>query len=769
MQGRPPDGRADLFSLGVVFYEALSGRHPFLASTFVATTDRILHETPPTLAQLNPEVPPELEHVVAKLLAKDPADRYATAADLLVDLRALARALNYPALVATPSTPWFPDRRHTWAVRVAILLTLAVAVALVVWLWIRRPPATAERESILVADFENRTGDTFFDPTVRELLTLALEQSRYLSIFPRSRTVETLRRMQRPQVVRLDHATAREVCLRESLSTLVDGEIIPVTNGFEIVVRIVDPYTDVTRAVTNETVQSKEHLWQSLDHLSAQLRGILGESRSLIVQNSRPLADVTTRSLKALERFSHALDLQAQGRIEEGLVLLKTAVILDPEFAMADGRLAISQEALGQEDDALASATRAHRLRDRVSERERYLIDATYHFLRGEYEEAAENFRTVTILHPEDATAYDYLADSYAALGKLEEAIGAAKRAAELNPGSLIAQGLPIVFLAEAGHYDEAIRQSQAAKAKHFAGTYLHWGEGLAWLGKGDVGRARDEFRALAQGGGVYESAGRLYLAQTVIYEGKAETAGEQLEADLQFDLKSQNESDGATCRYWLAQLHLLRDRRKRALDELQALSRQKTLPTHLQELRVGALLYAEMGEQERAQRILGQIEQIVREFPSTFSQGVAAQVRGELEWADGRAEAARQDLERAHAQWGDVSTLWSLARFWEAQGDYSRALDLYKEVITRKGEVLRLEFSGLWVLANLRAAHCLRRLNDYSQAVRYYDDFLLLWGSSPTEIPLVREVWQERKNLPTRPSRNLRTYDSKTEGGHHD
>jgi Flp pilus assembly protein TadD len=460
------DARDDIFSLGIVFYEMLTAQHPFRADSFLATSDRIRHEVPVPLGHLNPQIPGRLEGLVAKMLAKDPAERYANALQLLADLRALEQGEPRPVTLRAVLRRWVRRRKvAVLAILSVVLVAIAPAVYRVVWDWLHPPPLLpTEPKWVLIADFKNRTGDAFFDITVRELLTVAFEQSRFLMVFPRGRTVDTLRRMQKPVDARLDPATAREICLREDLPTFISGEILPAGGGYQIAVRAVDPRSEVTLAAVAEPLPGKQDLWNAVDRLSAKLRENLGEERSVVKRDSVPLERATTRSLEALERFSRALDIQAAGKVDEALTLMKAAVELDPEFAVAYSRMAASQMALGADEEALASSSRAYHLRDRVSERERYLIQATYHRLRLDYEAALEDFRTLAALYPTDPTAHSKLAENYAFADKLAEAIEAARRASDLYPKNVLMRGHLIELLAQANRTDDALREVRVAR-----------------------------------------------------------------------------------------------------------------------------------------------------------------------------------------------------------------------------------------------------------------------------------------------------------------
>jgi len=740
------DARADIFSLGIVCYEMLTAQHPFRADSFLATSDRIRHEVPKPLGHLNPQVPGKLEGLVAKMLAKDPAERYANALQLLADLRALEQGEPRPVTLRAVLRRWVRRRKFVLAVVGAILLLL----------WIPRPPPwhppppPTEPKWVLIADFENRTGDEFFDFTARELLTVAIEQSRFLMVFPRGRIVDTLRRMQKPVDTRLDQATAREICLRENLQTFISGEVIPAAGGYRIAVRAVDPQSEVTLAALAEPLLGKQELWNAVDRLSAKLREELGEERSVVKRDTVPLERATTRSLEALERFSRALDMQARGKVEDALTLMKAAVELDPEFAIAHSRMAVIQQALGAEEESLASSSRAYHLRDRVSERERYLIEANYHSLRLDFEAALEKFHTLSILYPGDATAHSNLAQGCALMGRLAEAIEAVRRASDLDPKSVLIRARLIDLLGQAGRSDEALREVEAARRMGADMAAIASGEAFAWLMKGDVARARQALQPMLRGGGTYyEDLGRLDLAQLLIYEGKLDEAAEQLESDLGLGLKTGNEYHAAIRHYWLARLYLLLGRRRFALDHLATvLAETRRSPIRLHELRQAGLVYAEMGEVSRCRRVLQQIEQLQSAFPSNFGKAALAQVRGGLEQVAGKQTEALRDFQQARALWGGVLTAWSLASCWDQRGDYEKALNFYREVLARKGDMMQWDFAGLWVLAHFQAARCHRRLGNDKEAAKLYGEFLRLWGKEANDLPPVKKAKEELRGL---------------------
>src|SRR2546425_9952424 len=302
LEAKESDARADIFSLGVVFYEALAGRNPFHAEGFLLTCQRILHEEPAPLRGVNSAVPAELERIVSKMLAKDSDQRYPSAVDLGVDLEAFRRASVFahsPALRHDAVQPR-PRRRLFIGAALGALVCIAVAGALAYRHF--RAPLLTQHASILLADFENLTGEKLFDQTVTEAMRQALRQSRYFRLVPQDQVLEAEERMGRKNVSHVDAAFAREICQREGYAAFLTGEISSANNGYSVRVRIVNPLEGITVFTETEALSSTTDLYAAVDSLAKTLRKRLGESLAQVDQSSQPLAKVTTPSLLALQR-----------------------------------------------------------------------------------------------------------------------------------------------------------------------------------------------------------------------------------------------------------------------------------------------------------------------------------------------------------------------------------------------------------------------------------------------------------------------------------
>lgn len=743
LAGEEASVRSEIYSLGVLLYHVATGQFPVWGSSLEEL--RQAHEQGQVrrLRDVRPNLPDAFVQVVERALERDPERRHAS-------MGALEQALREVLVPGADEPTGGAALRRRLLIPWSIAAALAVAALLGVLAlspdrWKTRPEVP---ETVLVGAFENSSGVVLFDETVRHLVGFALEQSPRLKVVPRERINEALGRMRKPAGTPLSPGTARELCLREGIGTFVTGQIEAAGPEYRVVVRATDARSGELRFLQAASFRQEQDLIPTIGNIAEDLRGALGEPDALVRQNRRPLDQVTTSSLEALQRFSQALDLHAQGHIELAIESLEMAIDLDPEFAMAYSRLSTYQNGVGLLEESFASADQAYRLRGRVSERERYQIESTYHINRLQYDEAIRALQRAVLLDPADANSHRHIAMLHANLGNAEAGLGSARTACRLLPQNVIVRGVLVVLLAAANRADEAIDEAQKARRSLGDDPYFYWGEGLALLGKGDPTAAKDAFHRLMKGDPTYESHGRLFLAQALIHEGRLREAAEELEAGLGLDLRMGFQRNAAIRTSLIAGVNALLGDRQETLLHLSRLEDLKDVPIHLKHLRSGALIYSNLGETSKARALLARIEKIRDLHPSPLSSGSAAQVRGEIEQSAGRTAQARRSLEEARLHWADPLTLDSLAHFWIRQRRCDKALPLLRELLSQRGRILRDYSANTWVVAHLESARCHRDLGHAEEARRDYDAFLTLWQKGIADSGLVQEALRERKLL---------------------
>jgi serine/threonine protein kinase/tetratricopeptide (TPR) repeat protein len=495
--GEEIDARTDLFSLGVVLYEMVTGRQAFTGTGSVAIFDAILHKPPVPVARANPEVPPELEQVIDKALEKDRNLRYQTAGDLAADLRRLARdtdtghsvAASVASIpVATPTAtepapaslaPPQPaaatestsgsaisaskiqaiDRagaRHWKAVAAAILVVGALAVA-TTW-YFGREPALTEEDVVLLTDFVNTTGDPVFDGTLKQALAVKLRESPFINVMPDETVRDTLELMARSPDERITQSVGREICQRRGVKAMMTGEVAPIGSSFVVTLGAVDCQSGDSLALLQAEAGSKEEVLAALGEAATKMRRQLGESLATIERFDAPIEQATTASLEAFKSFVLGAEERARSGDKNAVPYFERAIELDPNFAMAHARLGTVHGNLFEPDKALEYRRRAFELRDRVSELERLYIGAHYYGAAlGDLDKQIETYELWKRTYPRDWTPYNNLAVGYThQIGDFDKALPEAQEALRLQPDHLFSyQNLAWAYLT-VGRSDEA-------------------------------------------------------------------------------------------------------------------------------------------------------------------------------------------------------------------------------------------------------------------------------------------------------------------------
>lgn len=752
------DARADIFSLGVVFYEVLAGKNPFQRAGFLEACDAILHQEPRSLREQNRDIPEELDRIIRKMLSKDPDQRYATALELRIDLEALQRP-RAPAISPASTTHHkpLPRKRLRVAISAAVLLLIASLGASLAYRHFH-PSLLNEHDSILLADFENHTDQKIFDSTVTEAIRESLEQSRYMHLVPRSQVIEAAHRMGRSEIATIDSSLGREICQRENVRALLIGQIVGSRSRYRITAQVIDPWRGDTVLVEEASFQSPFDLYPAVDEFSQRLRRHFGESLKQIQQNALPLQRVTTTSLEALQRYSRAMERYAAGDIEGFLPLAKGAIELDPDFAMAHFYLGSAYDTLGEGDHSAEQMALARRGLERVTERERYLILGASYDQQGIYEKGAEQYRLVTELYPDDVEAYESLANSSEWAGHLDEALAAAHRAVQLDPRSAIGQDRLVLLFVQLNKFPEAIGAYDSAVKQGVKSPILHLGRGLAYLGEDNVEAAQVEFEKLRNEGGEYEAnLASVYLARVLMYQGRLHEATDALRAGLVLDEKFHSELWMPVRRYLLARTLWTEGDKAGAQYQSKLLERSalKEVPTYrrdaqAEEMRRAGLLAVEVGDISAARKILAQMEKLPSLKESAFTKSCYYNLTGVLDGASGQIDTAIESERRAALFFPSFEAYQAVSDEYALHHDPQNAAHAYQQYLGFKGAVLSDDAPSDYVLAHLSLARALAQAGDSAHALGQYDEFLRLWRNADPDLPSLREAKSEREKLNT-------------------
>ncbi len=731
--GEPLSERTDVYALGLVLYELLVGQHALRGA------DR--PNTPPAPSTLVPNVDARLERVVMQALSLDPTRRPVSAMDV---------AAGLPEPVSRPGTaPPLPapaqESRSSWWLAGAALAAVVAALAVASSFFMTPGGGTLnERDTIVLADFENTTGEPVFDGALKVALAVALEQSPFLQVFPDDRARETLRLMQRAPDARITREMAREIARRERLHALLAGSIVSLGRNFVIGLEAVNAETGDVMAREQEEAASKEEVLAALGAASSRLREKLGESLASVQKFDVPLPRATTPSLDALHAYSLALEEGREVPRLEAIPHLRRAIELDPTFAMAHALLSGVYANTGQSALAPEYSRRAFELRDRVSERERYYIAWRYYRdAIQDWEKALELAKSWTATYPREAFAFNALGAAFIRLGQFEQSVEPFLQAIRLDPKFTPAySNLSASYLA-LNRPDDArgILQQAADQRLEFIGarrlSYL-----IAFVQGDEALMARE----LAASVGVGETNGAFgWQAHASAFGGRAKAAHEQFARGIEMsqqgnfnEVASQLTVEDLENHATVGQCADVRSGVARALD----VSRDN-------------------GTLERASRALALCgadadvakvtAELMKRFPeATLTTRAAVPIaNAALALVNGQPAQTLQLLEPVRTYNRAPST-----EFWPAYlrgqaylqlKDARAASTEFQSILDRRGEV---PASALFPLAHLGLARALTLLGETDAARAMYQRFFDLWKNADPDLRSLQEARAEFSRL---------------------
>jgi tetratricopeptide (TPR) repeat protein len=783
-RGEELDARSDLFSFGVVLYEMATGHQAFGGTTSAIIFDAILNKAPVSPVRLNPEIPQELERIINRLLEKDRDLRYQTASDLRADLKRLKRDTDsgrsmavaaaaqtagqgeatprsYPEPQPSPSGRGWAirqpaqgsgearaesSRRPAFTLRRNILIAAAMAVLFAAgagFYFLHRPKALTERDTLLIADFANTTGDAVFDGTLKQALAVQLGQSPFLNIFPEQRVREALRFMGRSPDERLTSDVAHEVCLREGIKALLTGSIASLGSQYVVTLRAVNAQTGDVLANTQSEAADKEQVLKALGQSASQLRGKLGESLGSIQKFDKPLEQATTSSLEALKAFSLGQALHQQLKDDEAIPFLKRAVELDPNFAMAFATLGVCYNNRGESEPAIEQIKKAFELRDRVSEREKFYISAHYYDTKnGDLGKAMETYELWKQTYPRDTVPYDNLGLRYSVIGQYDKELAICRESQTIDPKDLYSyQNIAEAFIG-LNRFEEAkatIEQAQAQKLD-FSSFHIMLYE-IAFI-QGDSA-AMERHAAWAKGK-PDESFMTDFASSVAAFSGRLKEARElENRATTLAQQHNLNES-AAVSRTVQALVEAVFGNVAQARAEAGAgLKLARSGPV----LQTAALALGLAGDAAGAQPLLAEVE---KRYPSdTLVKAVwLPAARAALEINKNNPAKAIELLQAA--------TPYELGGFPAGSGFWPNYLRGQAYLRAKQGKEAAAEFrkildhrgvnalSPLYALSHLGLARAAALNSDTAKARKSYQDFLALWKDADPDIPIYQQAKAE-------------------------
>ena len=434
-RGEEIDARSDLFSAGVVLYEMATGTLPFGGATIATIFERLLTKDPPAPSLVNAAVPGELDRIILKALEKDVDTRYQSAADLRADLKRLRRLSESGVTTAAV-------RKRGWLKPVAIGAPLLTALAVGGFFLYQSisTPALTQKDSVVLSSVVNRTGDTMFDDTLGEALALQLRQSPFLNVVPEQQVQATLRLMGREPNTPITAELGREICQRSAAKALLGGSIAMLGSSYVITLNGQDCVNGNVIAEEQAQATSKETVLAAMGSAVSKFREKLGESLASIQRYDAKIEEATTPSLEALKAYSQGLRTRRTTGDFDSVPFFVRAIDLDNQFALAYARLGTVYANLGQPDESKKMTTRAYELRDKVSDVERYYIEARYYStVDNNVQKALDVYKVWLATYPNDYTALTNSALLHKQQGDRDEAIRKLELATKVAPDQPLA------------------------------------------------------------------------------------------------------------------------------------------------------------------------------------------------------------------------------------------------------------------------------------------------------------------------------------------
>jgi serine/threonine protein kinase/tetratricopeptide (TPR) repeat protein len=747
VRGEELDARTDLFSFGAVLYEMCTGTLPFRGDTLGSMFNSILNRAPVRPVRINPDTPPDLEEIIHKCLEKDQSLRYQHASDIRTDLQRFKRDTDSARLSSAVRDGNIRQIGRYWPRGIPVALAIIVAAIIGYFhLW-RMPPKLTDQDTVVLTDFDNKTGDTVFDDALKAALAVELGQSPFLNVLSDRKVRETLDMMGRPLNQRITADVGRELCQRTGSKAVLGGEISSLGSHYLIELNAVECNTGDTLAKEQAEATSKEDVLTALCRASSGFRRKLGESLASVQKFEVPV-EATTSSLEALKNYSMGIKIGHEKGEAPSIPFLKRAIELDPNFPMAYAALAITYTNLLQRSLAVEYATKAYQLRDRVSEREKLRITANYFLATGEIDKEAQTYELWIANYPRDSVPHGDLGAYYVNVGQYDKALAEFQETFRLAPDNVsnhAALGSTYLIL---NRLDEAGATFNHALAHKFDSGFLRQYIYLLAFLRGDTAQMEQQV-AWAAGKPGDEDVLLSMQSDTEAYYGRLTKARDfsrrAVESAVRADAKE-------TAALWQLNAALREGELGNTAYAKEGVTAALALSTARDVKLFAALTLARGGDAPRAKAL---VEELEKSYPTDTIMKIywLPTIKAAIELNKGNSSQALQYLEApAPYELGTADTFINYLYPPYVRGQaYLRA---------HRGTAAAAEFQKMFYyrtivqnfvtgsLAHLQIGRAYAMAGDTTKAKASYQDFFNLWKEADPGIPILKQAKAEYAKL---------------------